>query len=177
MQRNAIETIMGGVVLVIAAAFVFFAYSNSNLGRSDSDGYHLTAEFGNVGGVAKGSDIRIGGVKIGVVDNLSLEPKTYQAIVGLTINRGINIPKDTAAAIIGDGLLGSKFVALQPGAEDEMLKDGERIEFTQSGVSIEELIGKFVFSGGGVDEGKAEKDAISTDDAAVHSKEPELSLP
>lgn len=173
MQRNAIETIMGAVVLVIAAAFVTFAYQNSDLQTSDADGYHVTADFTNATGVSQGSDVRIGGVKIGVVDDLALRPDTYQAQVRLTIEKDVKLPTDTSASIVGDGLLGNKFVALQPGADDRMLGEGERIEYTQSSVSLEELIGKFVFSAGGVDDEKA-SEAPAAEEGA---DEPGLSLP
>jgi phospholipid/cholesterol/gamma-HCH transport system substrate-binding protein len=170
MSRNAIETIMGAVVLVIAGAFVAFAYQNSDLGQSDQASYHVTADFSNVGGVSRGSDVRIGGVKIGVVDDMTLRSDTYQAQLRLAINNDVKLPADTAASIVGDGLLGSKFVALQPGADERMLGQGERIEFTQSSVSLEELIGKFVFSAGGVDKEEPAAPAAS-------SSEPSLSVP
>lgn len=172
MQRNAIETIMGAVVLFIAAAFVVFAYQNSDLQSSGTDGYHVTADFTNATGVSRGSDVRIGGVKIGVVDDLSLQPDTYQAQVRLNIGKSVKLPADTSASIVGDGLLGGKFVALQPGADDRMLDEGGRIEYTQSSVSLEEMIGKFVFSAGGVD--KEEAPASTVEDGA---DEPGLSLP
>jgi phospholipid/cholesterol/gamma-HCH transport system substrate-binding protein len=170
MQRNAIETIMGAVVIVIASAFVVFAYQNSDLGNSSESGYKVTADFSNVAGVSRGSDVRIGGVKIGVVDDMTLRSDTYQAQLRLAINKEVQLPADTAASIVGDGLLGNKFVALQPGADDRMLAEGGRIEYTQSSVSLEEMIGKFVFSAGGIDNDEATKE--SKKDA-----EPELSLP
>lgn len=170
MQRNAIETIMGAVVIIIASAFVVFAYQNSDLSKSGESGYKVTADFSNVAGVSRGSDVRIGGVKIGVVDDMTLRSDTYQAQLRLAINNNVRLPADTAASIVGDGLLGSKFVALQPGADDRMLGEGERIEYTQSSVSLEELIGKFVFSAGGIDDKDAPQESKK-------EAEPELSLP
>ncbi len=167
MQRNAIETIMGAVVLVIAGGFVAFAYQNSDLRQEAQGGYHVTADFSNATGVSRGSDVRIGGVKVGVVDDMLLRPDTYQAQLRLSIEYNVKLPTDTAASIVGDGLLGGKFVSLQPGADERMLGEGERIEYTQSSVSLEELIGKFVFSAGGVDKenGKAEADAPTAEPA------------
>lgn len=170
MHRSLIETLMGAVVLSLALGFGLFAYSSSGLNKNSSDGYHITADFTNVGGVSKGSDVRIGGVKIGVVDDLSLRSDNYQAQLRLTINRSVQLPTDTTAAVVGDGLLGGKFVSLQPGGDERMLGEGERIEYTQSSVSLEELIGKFVFSAGGMDK-KSEEKASATDD------EPALSVP
>lgn len=155
MSRNVIETVMGAVVLVIAGSFMVTAYEGRKINKVDN-GYHLKAKFENATGVATGSDVRLGGVKIGVVDGMELDTKSYQAVVGMTIRSGVPLPADSTAAIVGDGLLGSKFVALTPGADDAVLKDGAEIEYTQSSVSLEEMIGKFVFSGGGVEgEGKS----------------------
>lgn len=150
MSRNVIETVMGAVVLVIAGGFLVTAYQGRTINKV-AGGYHLDANFENATGVAVGSDVRLGGVKIGVVDAMNLDAKTYQAVVGMTIRSGIDLPVDTTAAIVGDGLLGSKFVALSPGADDAMLKNGMKIDYTQSSVSLEEMIGKFVFSAGGVE--------------------------
>jgi len=150
MSRNVIETVMGGVVLVIAGSFLMTAYEGRKINKVN-DGYHVQAKFENATGIAVGSDVRLGGVKIGVVDGMDLDTKNYQAVVGMTIRSSVPLPEDSTAAIVGDGLLGSKFVGLEPGAEDAMLKDGATIQYTQSSVSLEEMIGKFVFSGGGVE--------------------------
>ncbi len=158
MSRNAIETVMGAVVLVIAGGFLYTAYKGQDVGPEKDGAYHVTAIFDNVAGISDGSDVRVGGVKVGVVDGLTLDPQSFQAQVGLTIAKNYALPKDTTASIIGDGLLGNKFVALQPGADENMLKEGNKITITQSAVSLEELIGKFVFSGGGVDGDDKESD-------------------
>lgn len=149
MARNVVETIMGAVVLVVAGGFLAFAYQNSNV--KPIEGYTVKAIFDSASGIATGSDVRIGGIKVGVVSSMALDPKNYRAVVELQIKAGTEIPKDSSASIIGDGLLGSKYVAIEPGADDTMLKEGQRITLTQSSVNLESLIGKFVFSGGGVD--------------------------
>lgn len=147
MQKNIVETLMGAVVLITAFAFFIFAYNKSDV--SMEDGYKVSAKFDNASGVALGSDVRVGGVKVGVVSDLGLDPKSYQAVVTMQIRNSTKLPKDSSAAVTGDGLLGGKFIQLIPGGDDAMLKNGETIEFTQSAVNLEEMIGKFVFSGGG----------------------------
>lgn len=149
MEKNILETIMGAVVLAVAGIFLMFAYEGSQM-RVEK-GYTVTARFGNVSGVGTGSDVRVGGIKVGVISDMSLDPKTYEAVLALQIRDRTEIPEDSSAAIASSGLLGEKFIQLTPGGEDAMLKDGGKIKFTQSSVSIEELIGKFMFSGGGVD--------------------------
>jgi phospholipid/cholesterol/gamma-HCH transport system substrate-binding protein len=152
MQKNILETIMGAVVLVVAGAFLVFAYRGSDV--RVEDGYTVTARFANASGVALGSDVRIGGIKVGVISDLSLDPTRYEAVVAMQIGKSTQLPKDSSAAIVSSGLLGEKFIQITPGGDEAMLADGGKIEFTQSAVNLEELIGKFVFSGGGVDKEK-----------------------
>lgn len=171
MHRNILETVMGAIVLVVAGWFLFTAYQGRANTVSVKDAYKVTALFDNVAGVSAGSDVRLGGVKVGVVDAMGLDTKTYQAKLTLLLSHSTPLPDDSSASIVGDGLLGSKFVSLTPGASDTMLKEGGTIEYTQSSVSLEELIGKFVFSAGGVDkeEGDAKKEEHS--DAAKKSSD------
>jgi phospholipid/cholesterol/gamma-HCH transport system substrate-binding protein len=149
MQKNVLETLMGAVVLVVAAGFLAFAYEGSQM--RVEDGYVLESRFGNASGISLGSDIRIGGIKVGVVSDLGLDPDTYEAVVSMQIRRNTQLPKDSSAAIVSSGLLGEKYIQLTPGGDEEMLKNGDKIKFNQSAVNLEELIGKFMFSGGGVD--------------------------
>lgn len=149
MQKNIVETLMGALVLLVAVAFLIFAYNKSDM--SVENGYQVTAKFDNASGVALGSDVRVGGIKVGVVSDLGLDAETYQALVTMDIRDSTQLPKDSSAAIVGDGLLGGKYVQLIPGGDENMLKNGDKIEYTQSAVNLEEMIGKFVFSGGGAD--------------------------
>ena len=149
MQKNIVETLMGAVVLLAAAAFLVLAYQKSDV-RVEG-GYKVSAKFDNASGIALGSDVRVGGIKIGVVSDLGLDPETYQAVVTMQLRNSTSMPKDSTAAITGDGLLGGKYIQLLAGGDDAMLEAGGTILYTQSSVNLEELIGKFVFSGGGAD--------------------------
>lgn len=149
MANNAIETVMGAVVLVVAGGFLYFAYSHSDV--KPVEGYAVKAGFTNISGIDTGSSVRIGGIKVGVVEKLSLDPVSYQAVATLRIGSDVKLPVDSSAAIQSSGLLGDKFIALQPGGDEVNLKEGDTVEFTQPSVSLEEMIGKFVFSGGGAD--------------------------
>lgn len=153
MNRNIIETLIGALVLVVAAGFVFFAYSNVGTGVA-SNSYIVFAHFERIDGLTNGSDVRIGGVKVGTVTRQSLDPKTYQARVEMSIQNPIKLPKDSSAQIVSDGLLGSKYVAIIPGGDNNMLAANEEIKFTQSSVNLETLIGKMMFNGA---EGKEAK--------------------
>jgi phospholipid/cholesterol/gamma-HCH transport system substrate-binding protein len=149
MQKNVLETLMGAVVLAVAGGFLFFAYKGSEV--RVEEGYAVTANFSNIAGITLGSDVRIGGIKVGTVTNLALDPETYDAVARINIHNGTDIPKDSTASIVSSGLLGDKYIQISPGGDDAMLKSGEKINYTQSSVNLEELIGKFMFSGGGVD--------------------------
>lgn len=152
MQKNILETIMGAVVLIVAGTFLAFAYKGSEM--RVEDGYTVRANFSNASGITLGSDVRVGGVKVGVVSELGLDPETYEAVLHMQIGNSTRLPKDSSASIVSSGLLGEKYIQIAPGGDDKMLAAGDKISFTQSAVNLEELIGKFVFSGGGVDKAK-----------------------
>ena len=149
MTGNMIETVMGGVVLVVAALFLFFAYSTSQVRAVQ--GYEVSAQFDSVSGIHDGSDVRIGGVKVGTVVSETLDPNTFLANVRISIENAYKLPDDTVAKIVSAGLLGDKFMALVPGGAEQTIPPGGRIKFTQSPISIEDLIGQIMFSppGGG----------------------------
>jgi phospholipid/cholesterol/gamma-HCH transport system substrate-binding protein len=144
MRGNVIEAVMGAVVLVVAAVFLFFAYSTSQT-RSVS-GYELTADFERIDGIKEGSDVRISGIKVGSVVGQSLDPKTFLATLRMAIDPAFKLPDDTSAEIVSDGLLGGKYLSLTPGGSDKEIPAGGRIRYTQSSVSLEHLIGQMMFT-------------------------------
>jgi len=145
MRRSVIETIMGGVVLIVAGLFLFFVYSSSRV--SSAEGYELVARFNRVDGLANGSDVRMSGIKIGSVLRQTIDPKTYRAIVHFEVDSSIKLPSDTSVRIQSDGLLGNAYMMLEPGGSEEMLKPGGEIEYTQDAVNLVDLLGRFIFSG------------------------------
>ena len=145
-QRNITELLAGGVVL--AVAFGFLVYAVANTGRSTGSGYTLSANFERIDGLNPGSDVRLAGVKIGRITTARIDPKTYQAQIQFTVQSDIKLPQDSSAEISSDGLLGGKVLSLVPGGDDKMLGDGGRLQITQSAVSLEQLLGKFIFNVG-----------------------------
>ena len=145
MKQGIIETLVGLFVLIVAFSFLGFAYNISDFSKTNN-GYTVTANFQNIDGIAKGADVKLAGIKIGSVDSLSLEDNTYYAILSLSINEGVNIPKDSSAIVSTRGLLGGKYIRINPGASDDNLADGGKIKFTQSSLNIEDLIGKLMYS-------------------------------
>ncbi len=144
MNRSVIETVMGGVVLLVAVSFIYQVFQSGTV--QSGNGYQLTAEFDNASGLAPGSEVRMSGVKIGIVETQTLDPETFFAVVTMTIDDAILLPRDTSARILADGLLGANFMALEPGGELENLKAGEQITFTQGSINVVDLLGRFIFS-------------------------------
>ncbi len=143
-NNNYFEIIVGTFVLFSAVFFLFNSFKNSKV--SAIKGYNLIAKFDNIDGLASGSDVKISGVKVGTITEEFLDEKTYRAALKLTIDDKIKLPSDSSAKVSSEGLLGSKYLSIELGADDEILKDGEEIRFTQSSVNFEELLGKFIFS-------------------------------
>ncbi len=144
MSRNAVETVMGAVVLVVAAAFLFFAYTTSQI--SNVRGYELTAKFSNADDLKAGGDVRISGVKVGSILSQSLDAKTFQAIVRMSIAPDIKLLTDSVAEITSSGLLGDDYIAIEPGNEDEILPPGGTITHTQAAMSLQNLIGQVIYN-------------------------------
>ena len=148
MSRNILETLLGAVVLIVAVGFLAFAYSSSQIQQNDG-GYELIARFDKVDGLEPGSDVRISGIKVGSVLDQSLDPETYRAEVRFSLREDVRLPADTSAAVVSNGLLGGKYLALVPGGDIEMLEAGDEVTLTQSAVNLEDLIGHMIFSQGG----------------------------
>lgn len=144
MKRNHIETVLGAVVLVVALIFFAFSYSAASVGNVS--GYQIKAKFTGLGGLGIGDSVQISGVKVGSIAKIELVPEDYLALVTIAIENKIKLPTDTSALISSEGLLGGKYLELQPGADDEMMKEGDEITMTQSPQNLEQLLGKFIFS-------------------------------
>ena len=150
MRRNAIETVMGAVVLLVAGVFVFFAYDMAQV--KAVEGYEVTALFYKIGGLNEGSDVRISGIKVGTVIDHELDSESYDARVRMTITREIKLPVDTVASIASEGLLGGKYVRLEPGTDKSFIKDGGIITKTKDFRSLEDQVGEIIFLATGGDE-------------------------
>lgn len=144
MKRSVIETVLGAVVLLVAGVFLFYSYQTANV--KSIDGYEVTADFSGIGGLAVGDEVQISGVKIGSVVGVRLDPETFLAQVRMSIDPGVRLPQDTAALISSESLLGGKYLALEPGASEEIIPPGGRVPYTQAPQNLEQLLGQFIFS-------------------------------
>jgi phospholipid/cholesterol/gamma-HCH transport system substrate-binding protein len=149
MKNSAVETLIGAVVVLIAAGFFLFAYQTS--GKVGAAGaYRLSAEFDNAEGVSVGTDVRAAGVKVGSVVGFTLNADNFQARVDMDIDPKVKLTEDATAKVTSEGLLGSKFISLEQGGAETMLADGGVISNTQGAVDIWSLISQAMF-----DKGKA----------------------
>ncbi|MBL8531724.1 MAG: MCE family protein [Hyphomonadaceae bacterium] len=134
------ETILGAVVALVAVGF--FAFAAAQAGQTSGGGYDLIARFNRVDGVAVGSDVRVSGVKVGVVRSVALDPATYMAQLTLSIQNDVQILDDSTARIASDGLLGGAYVAIEPAGMDALAAGGE-IPNTQGSIDLLTLFASF----------------------------------
>lgn len=143
-RHSAIEVLTGAVVILIAAGFLLYAVIHT--GRATTSGYPLVARFDRIDGLFVGNDVRIAGVKVGSVSDARIDPETFLAVVTLTLRHDVRIPKDSSAEVTSESLLGGKYISLSPGGDTTMLQPGQTITITQSSISLEQLLGKFIFN-------------------------------
>ncbi|MFD1157879.1 outer membrane lipid asymmetry maintenance protein MlaD [Roseovarius aestuarii] len=143
MSENTTDVIVGGAVLAVAVGFLLYAGQATGLSGGGSE-YELTASFRSADGINVGTDVRMAGVKIGRVTDITLDPGTYRASTVFSVLQGIEIPDDSAVAISSEGLLGGNYVELLPGGSPFYLEPGTEIEFTQGSISLVSLLMKFV---------------------------------
>ncbi len=147
MKRSIIETTLGAVVLLTAAIFLIFSYNNSNLSNQKS--YKVSAKFNSVDGLTVGSDIRIGGIKIGSVTDLYVDMDSYEAVVEFSINDDINLSINSEIIISSNGLLGGKYIKINPHNNIDIKSDkiiaGGVFKNTKDVLSMEEMLGRVIF--------------------------------
>jgi phospholipid/cholesterol/gamma-HCH transport system substrate-binding protein len=158
-----------GLFVLLGFAALFFLTTQlpaSGLKVGNKPGYHVTAEFDNVGDLKAGSPVTMAGVRVGEVEGISFDSKSFKAVAKLRLDTQFNqIPEDSDASIQTQGLLGGKYIGLGPGGSDAFLKEGSRIEFTQSAIVLESLVNKFfanMASSKSDDSGSSGGDASST---------------
>lgn len=152
MQKRGLEIVVGFFVCLGIAAVFILTMRVSNLADTRGiDGYTVTAEFSNIGGLKAGAPVQLAGVRIGRVSDIRINQTTYEAVVSMYIQERYELPKDSDARILTAGLLGEQYIGLGPGAATENLEDGDEIKITQSAIVLEELIGQFLYQMGNAD--------------------------
>lgn len=149
MRKSVLDVLVGLAVIIVATVFVAFVYHNSVSNyQSQRETYKVKVKFQDIMGIIEGSDVSIAGIKVGNVAKVRLDPDTYDALVFLEINQKVKIPVDSKASIITSGLVGSKLVSIEPGANETFMKEGDQFLYSTSTLSLEALIGKFIYSMG-----------------------------
>ncbi len=144
--RSWAEVATGAVILAVALLFLGYAVLNSGRGTVNGDGTRLSARFDRIDGLSNGADVRIAGVRVGSVTDTRIDPGTFSAELTMKVDSNLRLPEDTSAEVTSEGLLGGRYVSLVPGGSDKVLADGGRITQTQGAVSLESLLGRFIFS-------------------------------
>jgi phospholipid/cholesterol/gamma-HCH transport system substrate-binding protein len=148
MGKKSTETLVGVFALLGIVGLLFLALKAANLGSfaSTGDTYALIAKFDNIGGLKARAPVRSAGVTVGRVMSITLDPKTYQGVVRIDVQRAVQFPSDSSARILTSGLLGDQYIGLEPGAAEKVLNPGDTITQTQSAVVLESLISQFLFN-------------------------------
>jgi phospholipid/cholesterol/gamma-HCH transport system substrate-binding protein len=148
MQRSSLDLWVGFFVLAGLVALAFLSVKVANLGSafSNTSSYRVEAMFDNIGGLKVRAPVKSAGVVVGRVEKISLDSKTFEAVVTIHIDSRYLFPKDTFASVLTSGLLGEQYIGLDAGGDDVKLKDGDKIAKTQSAVVLEKLISQFMFS-------------------------------
>jgi phospholipid/cholesterol/gamma-HCH transport system substrate-binding protein len=150
MRSNRATELTAGLFVFLGFLAMFFLVvqaSNFKSYAAGQIGYTLKARFSDIGSLKVRAPVTMAGVNIGRVTDIDFDPTTYQAVVTLRISSEFTtLPVDTSASILTSGILGEKYVGLEPGADPEHLKDGDEITFTQSAIVLENLISKYLFN-------------------------------
>jgi phospholipid/cholesterol/gamma-HCH transport system substrate-binding protein len=140
-DNNLGETVIGAVVVAIAVLFIAFIYTRT--GSGGLSGYEIQARLSRVDGLGVGTDVRLAGIKIGTVSDLTLDPKTYLVTVHMNVRNDVKIPVDSSLMVTSTGLLGSSYISITPGGDDKVLMSGGMIENSQGSVDLMGLINRF----------------------------------
>jgi len=152
MRANYKVELASGIFLLLGiAALVWLATRATDYGQDiGKETYQVTARFQNVGDLRLRAPVKIGGVTVGMVEAIELDPATFEAVVTMGLaSRFDEIPTDTGASVLTSGVLGDRYIGLEPGGAPEMLKQGDELFITQSAIVLEQIVGKFLFNAGG----------------------------
>jgi len=151
MRANYKVELASGIFLLLGiAALVWLATRATDYGQDiGEDTYAISAKFTNVGDLRKRAPVKIGGVTVGIVESIELDPVSFEAVVRMAIaSRFDEIPSDTSASVLTSGVLGDRYIGLEPGGAPDTLRDGDEIFITQSALVLEQVIGKYLFNAG-----------------------------
>jgi len=145
MNKLNIQLVTGIFVMIGILSFSYLAISVAGASFVEQPGYNLSARFTSVSGLRQGAIVEGAGVRIGTVSNIEFDPESFEATVEMRINEGVIVQEDAIAAIRTQGIIGEKFIKIVPGGFEELLSDGMEIYETESAISLEELVSRYIF--------------------------------
>lgn len=151
MRANYKVEFASGIFLMLGiAALVWLATSATDYGQDvGKETYTISARFTNVGDLRNRAPVKIGGVTVGMVESITLDPVSFEAVVEMSVAQRFNeIPSDTGASVLTSGVLGDRYIGLEPGGAPDMLENGDELFMTQSALILEQIVGKYLFNTG-----------------------------
>src|SRR3569833_396092 len=173
-QNNVAETLLGAVVVAVAVAFLVFAYMRT--GAGSLSGYEVNARLPKADGLAVGTDVRLAGIKIGTVTDLTLDPKTYLVTVHMSVRNDVKLPVDSSVLVTQAGFLGGQYLSITPGGDDKMMAAGSYFENAQGSIDVMGLVNRFTGGGSGPPAPKPAEPQIAPD-APSGATQPPAALP
>jgi len=145
MKKMNLEMIVGLFLLTGFASFSFIAIKMGDISLFMKDSYPVSARFVSISGLKEGAVVELAGVKVGKVSGIALDAGDYEAVVHLDISKAVRLSDDSIASIRTAGIIGDRFIKLTPGGSEDYLGPGDEIQETESAISLEELVSKYIF--------------------------------
>lgn len=145
MQKSMLELTVGMFMIIGLVCFSYLAISVGGVDWFNDESYQLKARFNSISGLKQGAVVEIAGVKVGKVEKITLDNGEYEAIVELSLNNGVKLQDDSIASIRTAGIIGDRYVNIKPGGSEDLIEAGGTIIETESAISLEELISKYIF--------------------------------
>ena len=140
-QNNLAESLIGAGVVAVALLFAALAYYRT--GTGSVSGYEINAKLPKADGLAIGTDVRLAGIKVGTVSDLTLDPKTYLVTVHMNMREDIKLPLDSSVLVTQAGFLGGQYLSITPGGDEQMMAAGSFFENAQGSIDVMGLVGRF----------------------------------
>ncbi len=172
MNKQTLHTLVGAATLLVAAFVVFISHQGGP--RETASGYPIVGRFASIDGIGVGTKVLLTGIEIGKVAGYTYDLEGQRAIVTFTIRDDIKIPLDSVALIVSDGLLGAKYIKIQPGGEIDMMQSGDEFEYVQDAIAFEEILEKVILNAEQQRSRDKEKDDAKPEpnQASIESPEP-----
>lgn len=145
MKRFNVEIVVGLFMLLGFASFAYLSVKLGDVQLFGNDRYPVQARFGSVAGLKLGAAVNIAGVEVGKVTKIALDPDTYDAVITMEIEPGVELQEDSIASIRTAGMIGDRYVSISPGGSPDVVKPGGELVETESSINLEELISKYIF--------------------------------